>query len=134
MSVVYGKGIQNYMQDSPVDVGIAGNPGNAVTPVVGKPLPILGTLIFLDHTWNDKFTSSVGYSSQDNDNTDGQKPDAFRAGYYALGNLLYTPVPNVLVGGEFQWGRRENFSDGWKYDDYKIQFVFKYSFSHTLGG
>ena len=41
LSLVYGKGIQNYMQDSPVDVGIAKNPGNAVTPVVGKPLPIL---------------------------------------------------------------------------------------------
>ena len=134
LAVVYGKGIQNYMQDSPVDIGVARNPGNAVTPVVGKPLPILGTLIFLDHTWNDRFTSSVGYSSQDNDNTDGQAPNAFKAGSYALGNLLYTPVPNMLIGGEFQWGRRENFSDGWTYDDYKIQFVFKYSFSHKLGG
>ena len=56
------------------------------------------------------------------------------AGYYALGNLLYSPVKGLMVGGEFQWGRRENFSDGWKYDDYKIQFVFKYSFSHKLGG
>ena len=31
-------------------------------------------------------------------------------------------------------GRRENFADRWKYDATKIQFVFKYSFSHTLGG
>ena len=41
-----------------------------------------------------------------------RRPNAFKAGQYALGNLLYTPVPNVMVGGEFQWGRRENFSDG----------------------
>ena len=47
-----------------------------------------------------KFTSAVGYSSQDIDNTDGQAPDAFKTGQYALGNLLYTPVPNVMVGGE----------------------------------
>ena len=53
---------------------------------------------------------------------------------YALGNLLYTPVPDVMMGGEFQWGRRENFSDGFKYDGYKVQFSFKYNFSHKIGG
>ena len=39
-----------------------------------------------------------------------------------------------MVGGEFQWGRRENFSDGFKYDGYKVQFSFKYNFSYKLGG
>jgi hypothetical protein len=33
IQVVYGKGIQNYMNDSPVDVGAVLDPGNAVTPV-----------------------------------------------------------------------------------------------------
>ena len=66
---------------------------------------------------------------QDNDNTDGQAPDAFKIGQYALGNLLYYPVPNVMVGGELQWGRRENFSDGFKSDGFKVQFSFKYNFS-----
>jgi hypothetical protein len=134
LQYAYGEGIENYMQDSPVDIGIAKNPGNAVTPVVGKTLPITGTVLFLDHTWNDKFTSSIGYSRQVIDNSEGQEPYAFHAGTYVAGNLLYMPVPNLLVGGEFQWGRRENFSDGWKYDDNKIQFCFKYSFSHKLGG
>jgi hypothetical protein len=134
IQVVYGEGIQNYMNDSPVDVGIVANPGNAVTPITGKAIPILGTVFFLDHTWNDKFSSAIGFSHQDNDNTAGQAPDAFKAGYYALGNLLYTPVPNVMMGGEFQWGRRENFSDGWQYDGYKVQFSFKYNFSHKIGG
>jgi hypothetical protein len=134
IQVVYGEGIQNYMNDSPVDVGIVANPGNVVTPFKGELIPILGTVFFLDHTWNDKWTSAVGFSHQDNDNTAGQSPDAFKRGMYALGNLLYTPAPNVMVGGEFQWGRRENFSDGWKYDGYKLQFSFKYSFSHKIGG
>ena len=72
--------------------------------------------MFLDHTWNKKFSSAIGYSLQDNDNTDGQAPDAFRVGHYALGNLLYYPVHNVMFGGELQWGRRENFSDGFQSD------------------
>jgi hypothetical protein len=133
LAVMHGEGVQNYMQDSPVDVGIQSNPGNAVTPVVGKALPITGTHVFLDHNWNAKLSSSVGYSRQDNDNSDGQAADAFHAGYYALGNLLYSPVPNVMFGGEFQWGRRES-KDGFDYDGYKLQFAFKYNFSHRLGG
>ena len=81
-----------------------------------------------------KYTTAIGYSWQDNDNTDAQAPDAFRVGKYALGNLLYTPVPNVMMGGELQWGRRENFSDGFQSDGFKIQFSFKYNFSWKLGG
>ena len=133
IQVVYGEGIQNYMNDSPVDVGIVSNPGGLV-PIRGDLIPLLGTVFFLDHRWNDKFTTSVGFSHQDNDNTEFQSPDSFRRGYYALGNVLYTPVENVMMGGEFQWGRRENFSDGWKYDGYKLQFSFKYNFSHKFGG
>jgi hypothetical protein len=130
----YGKGIQNEMNDSPVDIGIQNNPGNAVTPVTGKPIPIAGYLIFLDHTWSDRYTTSVGYSRQDNDNTDGQAPDAFKVGQYALVNLLFTPTPGVMMGGEFQWGQRQNNSDGFTYDGYKLQFSFKYNFSHKFGG
>ncbi len=134
LQFVFGEGIQNYMNDAPVDVGIQNNPGNAVTPIIGKALPIRGYVAFFDHTWNDLFTSSVGYSRVDIDNTNGQAPSAFKDGQYALFNLLYTPVKNVLVGGEFQWGRRENFSDGFSVDDFRLQFSFKYNFSYRLGG
>ncbi len=71
---------------------------------------------------------------QDIQNSDAQAPDAFRTGHYALGNFLYYPVPNVMLGGEFQWGRRENFSDGFSSDGFKVQFSFRYNFSFKLGG
>jgi len=131
---VFGEGIQNYMNDSPVDVGVVRQPNNALTPVKGETIPITGLVLFLDHTWNKQFSSAVGYSRQDNDNTSDQAPGAFRVGQYALGNLLYYPVPNVMVGGELQWGRRENFSDGFHSDGLKLQFSFKYNFSYKLGG
>ena len=131
---VFGEGIQNYMNDSPVDVGVVRQPNNALTPVTGETIPITGMVLFLDHTWNKQFSSTVGYSRQDNDNTADQAPGAFRVGQYALGNLLYYPVPNVMVGGELQWGRRENFSDGFHSDGLKLQFSFKYNFSYKLGG
>jgi hypothetical protein len=134
LQLVYGEGIQNYMNDAPVDIGIVRNPGNTVSPIKGVAIPILGVVAFLDHGWSDKWSTTVGYSLTDHDNAEGQNPDAYRRGHYALLNLLYTPVPNVMMGGEFQWGRRENFSDGFTSDGVKIQFSFKYNFSHTLGG
>jgi hypothetical protein len=131
---VFGEGIQNYMNDSPVDVGIVNNFSNPVTPILGEPIPITGLVLFLDHAWNEKFSSAIGYSRQDNDNTEAQAADAFRNGQYALGNLLYYPAPNVMIGGELQWGRRENFSDGFQSDGLKLQFSFKYNFSFKVGG
>jgi hypothetical protein len=134
LQFVFGQGIQNYMNDSPVDIGVKNNLSNPVRPIIGKPIPIIGIVAFVDHTWNEQFTSTFGYSRQDNDNTDAQAADAFKNGQYALGNLLYTPLPNVMFGGELQWGRRQNFSDGFHSDGFKIQFSFKYNFSYKLGG
>ena len=134
LQFVFGEGIQNYMNDSPVDIGVVQNPTNPVTPILGEPLPIIGLVAFLDHTWSPQFSSSIGYSLQDIDNSEGQAPNAFKTGHYALGNLLYYPAPNAMVGGEFQWGRRENFSDGFHSDGFKLQFSFKYNFSFKLGG
>jgi hypothetical protein len=122
------------MNDAPADVGVESNFGNAVTPVKGKALPVLGIVAFYDHTWNEMFSSSVGYSRIDIDNSNGQNANAFKDGQYAIFNLLYTPVKNVLVGGELQWGKRENFSDGFSSDDFRVQFSFKYNFSYKLGG
>lgn len=134
LQYVFGEGIENYMNDSPVDVGAKANLSNPVTPVKGEALPIQGIVAFLDHTWSDKWTSTVGYSWQDITNSDLQTPDAFHVGQYALGNLLFYPAPNVMMGGELQWGRRENFSDGFTSDDFRIQFSFKYNFSVSVGG
>lgn len=134
LQYVFGKGIENYMNDAPVDVGIKKNPSNPVTPILGEPLPLQGVVLFLDHTWCKKFTSAVGYSGVFIDNSDAQNPSDFKNGHYALGNLLYYPVSNVMMGGEFQWGRRENFSDGFSVDDYRVQFSFKYNFSASIGG
>ena len=132
LSGLYGEGIQNYMNDAPVDIGIENNPGNAVTPVVGVALPVTGIVAFLDHNWSDKFSTSLGYSMIDIENSDAQSPSAFKKGQYIVGNLLYYPVKNAMMGIEFQWGDRENFSDGWSTDIAKVQVTFKYNFSESF--
>jgi hypothetical protein len=130
---VFGQGIQNYMNDAPVDIGIELTPGgDPRRPIKGVALPMYSLVAFLDHNWNKRFSTAVGYSMLDIDNSNGQTPDAFHRGHYALGNLLFYPYENVMVGGEFQWGRRENFLDGFHSDDFRIQFSFKYNFSKTF--
>jgi hypothetical protein len=132
LGAVVGEGIQNYMNDAPVDVGTA--PGDdPETPIEGEPLPLVGISAFLDHTWNDKWTTTVGYSHLDIENSEGQAPSAFAVGQYALLNAMYYPVANVMLGPEIQWGRRENNSDGFDSDDLRFQFSFKYNFSQSIG-
>jgi hypothetical protein len=132
LQVVYGHGIENDINDAPIDVGPKFNPGNAVTPLVGAALPVLGIVAYLDHSWTDTWSSTVGYSRVDVSNSNAQAPIAFSVGQYATANLRYTPVQNVRMGGEFQWARRKNFSDGFSVNDFRLEFSFKYSYSYTL--
>jgi hypothetical protein len=86
-------------------------------------------MAYLDHKWNDRFASSIGYSMLNISNSNGQTNDAFRRGTYASANFLFYPVNNVMVGSEVIYGRRDNFRDGFSSEDVHLQFSFKYNFS-----
>jgi hypothetical protein len=129
---VYGEGIQNYMNDAPVDVGVVNNLGDRRRPVKGVALPVTGIVAFLDHNWNKGLSTAIGYSMLDIQNSAQQAANAFNQGHYALTNLLWSPIQNFTVGAEFQFGRRTNFSDGYNANDYRMQFSFKYNFSKLL--
>ena len=132
LQLVYGHGIQNYMNDAPVDIGVQNNFSNPITPIKGVPLPMLGAVAFVDHNWNKKFSSTFGGSMLNIWNSDASSPTDFHQGYYALTNLLFYPVKNVMAGGEFQYGRRVNFRNGYNFNDYRVQFSFKYSYGKTF--
>jgi hypothetical protein len=131
--VLYGEAIENYMNDAPADIAAVAT-GDPASPLDGDPLPCLGIVAFYDVTWNEKWSSSLGYSMIDIDNNDAQTDDAFHRGHYALVNLLHYPAKNVMVGVEGQYGKRENFNDGFTSDDFHIQFSARYNFSYTIGG
>jgi len=133
LQAVYGHGVENYMNDAPADVGIQNNFSNTKTPILGKALPALGLTAFLDLNWSEKFTSTIGYSRVDIRTTDGQAATSFKSGQYALTNILYYPVKNVMLGPEFQWGYRDN-KEGWHVPDYRVQFSARYNFSFRVGG
>jgi hypothetical protein len=130
--VVYGKGIENYMNDAPEDIGIKNNFSNPGKPVIGVALPVLGIVAFLDLNWSKKFSSSIGYSRVDISNSNGQTNSAYKNGQYAIVNLLYYPTENVMAGIEYQWGDRHNFGDGFKTSISKIQVSFRFKFSQFI--
>jgi len=132
-SVIYGHGVENYMNDAPVDIAPKLTT-NIRRPITGDPLPVLGVVAFYDRYWSEKWSTSIGYSLVNITDVPLQLPDSFRRGQYGLVNLLYYPVKDMMVGGEFQWGRRENFRDGWSFNDYRVQLSARYNFSFKRGG
>jgi hypothetical protein len=130
--IITGQAIQNLMNDAPTDIGIQNNFSDTISPVKGVPLPLVSFSAYLNHYWNTKFSSSLGYSAIFTGNSDGQSDDAFRQGHYASVNLLYYPLENLTAGIELQWIKRYNYNDGWSSSATKIQFSLRYSFSYSL--
>jgi hypothetical protein len=130
---VYGAGIQNYMNDAPVDIGYENQFDNTTSPVKSVALPMWSFSAFVDLNWSSRATSTVGYSMLQIDNSDGQAADAFRRGQYGLANVLFYPVPNMLVGPEVQYIHRTNFNDGFDTGGFRVQVSAKYSFAANLG-
>ena len=131
LQAVYGEGIANYMNDGGMDLA---------PQVVGAPLaqtleaevvPLTGVLAYYDHYWSPKWSSSIGYSYTEVDNTNFQSPTAYHKGQYASVNLLAYPVDNLMIGAELLWGEREN-NDETSGDDTRFQFSIKYDFGIKL--
>lgn len=131
--IVFGEGIASYMNDGGMDAGpdrglVGGElPGGTQVEAV----ELTGVSLYYDHWWNDRWSSSAGYSFTEVDNTAGQTGDTFEKGSYASANLLYYPVEKMMVGVELLWGEREDL-DGANNDDTRVQFSFKYDFGVTL--
>ena len=134
LQALYGEGVENYMNDAPVDVGPRLDLDDVDQPLKAELLPVLGLVAFVDINWSEEMSSAIGYSYIDIDNSNGQSDDAFSRGDYALANVMFYPAPGVMLGPEIQYGRRENFRDGFDSDDLRFQFSAKYNFSHTMGG
>lgn len=128
LGVVYGEGIASYLNDGGVDLAPR---GTFPDDVHAEAVPLLGVSAYFDHYWSSRWSSSMGYSITKIDNANLQDPTAFKSGEYASVNLLYTPVKNLLMGGEFLWGRRTDH-DSASGDDLRFQFSVKYDFGASI--
>jgi hypothetical protein len=115
-----GTGIASYMNDGGTDLAPDAN-------LRAKAVKSLGWFAYYGHAWSDRWTSAIGASQHQQDNTGGQLPSAFHRGNYASVNLLYALQKNVLTGAEYVWGKLET-RDGSSATDYRLQFSTKVTF------
>jgi len=121
LQAAYGEGIASYINDGGNDLA----PNDDIDGA--EVLPLLGVLLYLDHYWSERWSSSIGWSFAEQDTTDGQYGSAYEGARYGNVNLLYYPVPGIMVGGELVYGELE-LKDGSEADDTRFQMSFKYSF------
>jgi hypothetical protein len=133
LQVVYGEGIASYMNDGGMDLAPRAtfDSEDELVDLAAEAVPLTGVLAYFDHYWSDKWSSSIGYSYTEVDNTNFQDAGSFHRIDYASGNLLYYPAENLMLGGELMWGQREN-NDGASEDDVRFQFTVKYNFGIKL--
>lgn len=137
LQVIEGAGVENYFNDAPIDVGIKLDTADKKTPYKGEALGDLGVVVWLDHNWSPKWSSSIGWSMVDIKNSNGQNYDAYSMGNYAAANIIYSPIPSVLMGIELQYVDRTNYKaspvDGFKSTNaFKTNISFKYNFGTKI--
>jgi hypothetical protein len=128
--VAGGRGFANYMNDGGADIAPA---SSSPTRPGAETVPLLGWLLYYNRQWNERWTSSIGFSEHRQFPTSGQEPGAFQLGQYGSVNVLFHPIPQMFVGPEFLWGRRldEGGQDG---TDSRVQVSFHYDFSASIFG
>ena len=108
LQVVYGEGIASYMNDGGMDLAPQLTFDAARSRLSqAEAVPLTGVMAYYDHYWSDKWSSSIGYSYTEVDNTNFQDPAAYHKGQYASVNLLTYPADNLMIGAELLWGERK---------------------------
>jgi len=135
IGVVHGNGIASYMNDGGMDLAPTAAYPAPPTPQVpklqGEAVPLTGVEIYYDHWWNEKFSTSIGYSFDQVDNTNFQAPDTFHKGQYTSVNLLWYPAKRVMFGAEVLWGERTD-NNGITGNDLRLQVSAKFDFDAKI--
>lgn len=124
LGVVYGAGISNYMNDGGTDLAPQ---GASLVTASAKAVPLLGISAYYDIGWSEKYTSTIGYSITQVDNTSFQTGGAFHKGEYASTNFIVRPSKDTFYGIEYLWGKRSD-NDGASGTDQRVQLSWHYKF------
>ena len=135
LPVVYGEGIENYMNDAPVDVGV--RDATPATPSRRSTARRCRSSASSRSSTTPGTTSCTSVdrllAASTSTTPTARRPTRSSIGQYALANLLYYPGDErddrrrVPVGPP-----REQLATASASNDYRIQFSFKYSFSTTI--
>ncbi|MBU0734763.1 MAG: hypothetical protein KJ573_03985 [Proteobacteria bacterium] len=118
--IVYGRGIGSYMNEDGVNDGVLDG-GNL------KLLPVFSGFGALQHWWIEGLRSNAVFGWLDIDNQGVESGSTLGRTLYLAGNLIWSPIKQMDIGGEILWGQRKN-KDSARGAATRIQFSAKYKF------
>ncbi|WP_294592859.1 DcaP family trimeric outer membrane transporter [uncultured Rikenella sp.] len=126
--VVYGEGIENYIQD------LNGNGYDLVSNPLRsgrlQTLPAMGWLAGFQVNFSPSWQMNAAYSQVsvwNRNNYFAQAPDTYRLSQYIVGNLFYHITPAFSVGAEYLYGTRKN-ADHAKAHANRAQMMVQFNF------
>ncbi len=120
----YGEGYGRYVND----LGTVGGQDAVFDPQGSlKVLPVLSSYLSFQKWWKDGLRSTLTLSYVGIDNYDFQLGEAYRKTWRVSGNLIWSPIPRVNVGGELLFGERTD-KDGQSGDASQFQASVRYIF------
>jgi len=119
-SISYGEGLGRYL------LGIRSSAGGALEgPGAGLDLrDNWGGFVNYFHKWSDTMRSSVHVGHAQSDALDFQPDTTFESTSYAGVNFLWSPMPYLTFGVEYQYGMLE-YVNGDDLDNSRISFAFQ---------
>ena len=134
LAVVFGEGIENYMNDATVDVGAVPT-GDPTHSLDGEALPMVGiTGVRGPRSGATRCRPPSVTPCIDMDNSVGQSPQRLQERPVRIGQRDVHPVKNVMFGPEVIWIRRENNSDGFDVDDVRVPVLGQVQLRHNFRG
>ncbi len=113
----YGSGLGRYL------LGLGSNAGGMFDPQ-GEQLRVrdnYGGVVWYQHHWSASLRSTGAVGVARSDPFASQPGDEFKKTTYAYGNLMWTILPYLNLGLEYDYGRR-NVKDGSYKDNHRLMF------------
>jgi hypothetical protein len=115
---VYGAGIGSYNNEGGIDDAVFdGSDLKAIKSFQGYGA--------LQHWWTGSLRSNAVFGYVDVDTRNQQPSDTLERTMYFAGNLVWSPIDQMDIGGEYLWGQREN-KNGDVGTARRLQFSTKY--------
>ena len=121
LTLQYGEGYGAMIKSGPFD--------GDKDPVTGKleTVPVFSAFGGFQHFWSDNWRSNLSFGYVDADSPGFFADDNMDNNVYIAANLIWDPFPNVQLGVEYLYGRRENI-DGNYGTGNRLLFSSKFSF------
>jgi hypothetical protein len=120
-----GYGINRYIQD----VNGLGLDAAAGPAQLFRLIHATGWFGAYEHWWNEKWTTTLLYGEAHTFSPGVLvlPGDTYKSAQYAAANLIWLPMPNLMIGAEYLYGSRRNLNDQAGYA-HRLQMAVQYNF------